>query len=138
MELICSRLESGGHSATGRETVLCAVVGGERLELSQGIHGGHNAEAARTAAIIPFTTVQQVDVVPVTVAIKTYAAVTAHWSGCLKVSLKAGGARCQIDQCINAAAIGGELRNLLTGDDVADFAGIRLDVDHNRLDRDRL
>src|SRR5450432_3061421 len=97
MELICSRLESGGHSATGRETVLCAVVGGERLELSQCIHGGHDAEAARTAAIIPFTTVQQVDVVPVSVAVKTYSTVTAHWSGRLKVALEAGSARCQID-----------------------------------------
>jgi hypothetical protein len=62
-------------------------------------------------------------------AVETHAGVAAHRGGALEVRHVAGGSRRQHGQRVEATAVGGELRYLLAGDDVAHLARIRLHGD---------
>src|SRR5690349_22635743 len=71
-------------------------------------------------------------------SVKTHVGVAADWSRNLEIALTAGCARRQGNQRVHAAAVGGQLRNLLTGDQVADFASVRLNSNGSCFDRDLL
>ena len=55
-----------------------------------------------------------------------------------RLALKTGCSRRQSKQRIEAAAVGGQLRHLLSGNDVADFAGVGLHGDGIGFNRDLL
>ena len=61
-----------------------------------------------------------------TLAVKAHGGVAADRRGSLEVSLSAGSARRQVGQRVHAAAVGGELGDLLPGNDGTDFAVFRL------------
>ena len=73
-----------------------------------------------------------------TLAVEAHVGVATHRGRNLEIGLPAGGARRQVGQGVHAAAVGGELRHLLAGDDVADFARFRLDPYGIGFDRNGL
>ena len=68
-------------------------------------------------------------------AVEAHIGIAAYWGWNLEVSLAAGCAGCQRDQRVHAAAVRGQLTELLSGDDAADFAGIGLHRDCSGFDR---
>ena len=109
-----------------RESIVRAVVGSERTEFGDRIGRRGNAHATRAAAVIIFAAVQQIDVVVLTESVVFHASASTHGSvGSSDVDL-ARGPRRESGQLVNAAAIDRQIGNLLAGDNVADFAAIRL------------
>ena len=69
--------------------------------------------------------------------IKGYILVATHRSRNLEVSLQAASSRSQVDDGVEAAPVGLELRDLFAGDDAADLAILGLDHNRSSFDRDR-
>src|ERR1700736_1723762 len=125
MEGVGPGLENHGHRRSRRESVVGAVIRCQRAELRDGVRRWRNTHAACTASVVILATVQQINVVVLTHAIKFNVGVSADWRVDVTVDL----ARCsrrQSSKLVNAASIDGELRELLVGDDIADLAGFGL------------
>src|SRR5207302_10776128 len=106
-------------------------------ELCDRVRRRRNAHATCATTVIIFATVQQINVVVLTHAIKFHVGVSADWRVDVTVDL----ARCsrrQSGELLNDAAVHGELPQPPVGDDVADLAGIRLHADGIGFDGYRL
>src|SRR5581483_9778747 len=138
VQVAVAGLEHEAHGAGRRGTVLRAVVRGEGAKLGDGVDGRHDVDAAGAAAVVVLATVDQPDVMVLAHAVKRYVGVGADGRRALERRHVVRSARHQQGQRVNGAAIGGELRNFLLGDHVADFAAVRLDGDGVGLNRDAL
>src|SRR6185312_3826656 len=133
VELLAAGLDNFSDGSGGRKAVLSAVVGGHVAEFSDGIERRHNAAAA-AAAIKVLAAVNELHGVASALAVDADVAVAADCGRSDEVALKTGSTWRQCEQGVHAASVGGELRDLLSGDDSADFAGIRLNRDRIRFD----
>src|SRR5262249_45619162 len=134
MQRAGTRLEDHSHGAGGGKTVVRAIVRSESAEFGNGVRRRSDAHATCTAAVIVFAAVQQVNVVVLAQAVEFDARVAANRSIDVVVNL-AGCARRQCRELINAAAIDGQLIELLTGDDVRKLTRVGLDTDGVRFHR---
>ena len=138
MQLGRPGLEDHGHGSPGGQTIISAVVGSKRTELCDGVQGWRDAHAAGTAAIVILATVEQIDVVVLTHAVKLHAGIsTDRHVGCGGIDLTRPSRR-QSSKLVNAAAVHRKLRQLLAGDEVAGLARIRLHMDDVGFDGHRL
>ena len=128
MKRAASRLQNHGHCAGGGKSIVSAVVRSELTELSDSIRGGRNAHATGAATVVIFSTVEQIDVVVLTHAVKLHAGVSTNWSVDESGDL-ARRSRRQRSQLVDAATIHSDLAHLLFVNDVADLTSVGLHAD---------
>ncbi len=95
MERLCTRPKDGGHSRGGRQSVLGAVVRGQLSEFGNRVNRRHHNRTG-TTAIGGFRTVDHVEVVRYTLAVKRDILVATHRRRNLKVPLQAARARSEV------------------------------------------
>ncbi len=138
VEFSRSALDDRSHGRRRRQAIFGAVVGSHFAELGDGVHRRHDGRPAGAAAVVTLGTIEQIKVVAFTHAVKADIGVAADWRGTLKIPLAAGRSGRQGDQRVHAAPVGRELCDLLAGDHVAEFAGVRLHGDGCRFHGDLL
>ena len=136
VKLLRAGLDDSCHRGRRRQAVFRAVVRGHLPELGDGVHRGHNVGTAATAAVAALAPSSKYRLWLIAHAVETHIGVAADWRRDLEIALAAGCAGRQRNQRVHAAAVGGELAELLSGDDVADFAGVGLHGDRGGFDRD--
>ena len=134
--LLGAGLDDGRHGRRGRQPIFSAVVRGHLPEFGDGIERRHDVGTAGAATIAALAAIEQIEVVALAHSVETHVGVAADRSRNLEIALAAGCAGRQGNQRVHAAPVGGELTELLSGDDVADFTGIGLHGDRRGLDRD--
>src|SRR3984957_43670 len=132
VKLLSSGLDDRADLRSGCQTILSAVVRGQIAKLCNRVDGRHDAAAA-AAAVEILATINQLQVMTGPLAVDAHSAVTADRSEGHTGTLETGCSGGQSEQFIQAAAIGGELSDLLSGDDIALFAAISLYSDRIRL-----
>ena len=134
MVLLRPALDHSRHGRCRRQAIFRAVVRSHLAELGDGVHRGHHVRTAGAATVAALAAVKQVEIVALAHAVETYVGIATYRRGNLKVPLAAGSSRRERDQRVHAAPIGRQLSELLSADDVADFAGIGLHGDGSGLD----
>ena len=137
MKRVGPRLKDQGHRPSRGQPVIGAVVGSQSTKLSDRVRRGSNAHAASATAVIIFAAVEQINVVVLTHAVKFHAGVSTDrcvGGGGIDLTRRS---RCQSSKLVDAASVYCKLCQLLTGDEVAHLAGVRLHADGIRFDSDR-
>ena len=128
VESLRAAFDGHGDGAAGRNAVVRRIVAGHYLEFAKRVLRRHDRHLAARTAVIRLAAVDQPIVVVGAHAVEAEPESTALRGDAVergKIVGDAGAERCKRN---HVAAVGGELRDLLAGNKVADLVGFGLQV----------